>query len=656
MKKIIILFIIFVFGIAESSKAQTSDFMMRGKNEFANYNRLVSSGSVGAQAYQSALEAVHLYSKAISTVARESEEYAECRNALRELFPVMSEGAYYFANIGQQDKVLDFSCAHIDISLLPAFADAGFQNYPTYPILANLAATNIYNRGDYRRATDYFKAYLNTTDTSNRELAFEGLARCFYEQKDYGMAAYIASQGSEHYPKNWNMLLIGIESYGNTGNDEKMDPLIIRALDLSPQHKGLLEYQGKMYERQKKFDLAAKVFEQLCRINEMSLDYTLHLGFNLYNAATVAVHKSKAPESSASEAAAYASAARSGFSKAAPVLRKVLDNSPYAANVARALAMCYAMSNDGEQLKKANESLTALRVNEVGKNEIPMIDLSYKPTVEITPVAQDALANNHPSSDVDINIPETSMKNNKTYVAIIGNERYKHKQDVPYANNDAKVFAEYCRKVMGIPEDNIRQCYDGTQSEIRTLINYLENRTKIEPDRLSIIFYYAGHGVPDVSSGSAYIMPADADGTDFEACISLNKLYERFDAMPAKKVTVFLDACFSGATRDNEMLFAERFVEYEVEDVVAKGNTVVFSATSGKQTAMGYDEQQHGFFTYYLLKSLQETKGEICLKELGENIRRNVEAKALDKKNKRQSPQVNPSPALGDSWHSRTVY
>ena len=125
--------------------------------------------------------------------------------------------------------------------------------------------------------------------------------------------------------------------------------------------------------------------------------------------------------------------------------------------------------------------------------------------------------------------------------------------------------------------------------------------------------------------------------------------------MPPKSVTVFLDACFSGATRGNEMLFAERFVEYEVEDVVAKGNTVVFSATAGNQTAMAYDDQQHGFFTYYLLKHLQQSKGAISLGELGDALLRDVDNKAYDKKNKHQTPTVNASPTLGDSWRSRTL-
>lgn len=240
-------------------------------------------------------------------------------------------------------------------------------------------------------------------------------------------------------------------------------------------------------------------------------------------------------------------------------------------------------------------------------------------------------------------------------MVIIGNENYKYFSDVAYAKRDGATFAEYCQKVLGIPKDNIRERYDATLSEIREPLRYLEEKTRMNPDKLDIIFYYAGHGVPDVSRGTAHLLPTDASGTDFESCFELEQLYARLDDMPTKSVTVFLDACFSGATRGNEMLFAERFVEYEVEDVVAKGNTVVFSATAGNQTAMVYDDQQHGFFTYYLLKHLQQSKGAISLGELGDALLRDVDNKAYDKKNKHQTPTVNASPTLGDSWRSRTL-
>lgn len=637
-----------------SLSAQPVALMTKGKNAFADYNRNISTGTNKAQAYQSALDACEAYIGAIKETSFNTPEYAECKKALRDLFPIMSDAAYFFAGANAQDKVLRYACEHIDISLLPAFAADALHEYPTYPTLAYLAATNLFNRGEYDKAIDYYKAYLNTSDMPNREFAFEGLARCCYEKHDYDYAAYIASQGSDYFPSNWNMLLIGIESYGHSGNDEKMSVLLQRALALRPDHKGLLEYQGKLFERQKNFEAAARTFERLNAINDLSLDYTLHYGFNLYNAATQAMQASKSPDIEENEAVGLDRKARMLFSKAAPLLQNVHENTPYAVNVARALALCYAMTNDNVRLEKANESLAALSVGAVSKYEIPTLDLSYKPTVNVNS-AQNDMAEARPSSDVDINIPKTGLINDKTYVVVFGNEKYKHHSAVPYAYNDSRVFAEYCHKVLGVPEDNIRKCTDATYSEINEQINYLQKRCEFAPGELNVIFYYAGHGIPKVDERTAYLLPTDASGTDFGSCICLNSLYDTFDNMKAKNVTVFLDACFSGSTRNSEMLFAERFVELEVDDFIAKGNTVVFSATEGNQTAMGFDEQQHGFFTYYLLKSLQESKGNITLKDLADNIHNNVKAKSLDKKNKAQTPKVTASPSLGDSWQSRTL-
>lgn len=628
----------------------------RGRRQLEDYRQMASSGNPGASAYMAALEAFRAYSEASGDIAHGDPLMEECRRGLREIFPLLSDGAYYHAALNDQSRVLEYACAYVDLSLLPAMAPDNLQSAPGYPILANLAATNIFNRGDYASATRYFQAYLNTTDTESREMAFEGLARCCYEQRDYDRAAYIATQGLRYYPVNWNMHIIGIESCGHTGADDKMEPMLESALRISPGHKGLLEYQGKMFERMKRFESAAATFDKLYAANPTSLDYACHLGFNLYNAGTVALQASMAPGLTPDRKRSHEISAKNNFSKAAPVLRDVMANSPYAVNVARALALCYSATNDAARLSEANSTLGALRSPAVGRNDIPTLDLSFRPTVDLPSARpEQSVATTGPHSDVDINIPVTGLRNEDTYVVIIGNENYKHHSKVNYAHNDGKVFAEYCTKVLGVPKDNIRQCYDATLSEIREPLRYLSEKTAMNPDRLNIIFYYAGHGLPDVSAGTAYLLPTDATGTDFESCLGLDNLYERFDNMPARNVTVFLDACFSGATRSSGMLFAERFVEYEVEDLVAKGNTVVFSATSGKQTAMGYDDMQHGFFTYYLLKTLQETRGDITLASLADRLRRDVDNKAFDKKNKHQTPTVKASPALGDRWRLRTL-
>ena len=70
------------------------------------------------------------------------------------------------------------------------------------------------------------------------------------------------------------------------------------------------------------------------------------------------------------------------------------------------------------------------------------------------------------------------------------------------------------------------------------------------------------------------------------------------------------------------------------------GNLVVVSAAQGDQTAYPYSEKQHGLMTYFLLKKLQETKGEATLGELSDYIITNVKRVSLVEQGKSQIPSV----------------
>lgn len=617
----------------------------------ADFTRLTSAGQFPDTAWQSLRHAYTEYTSILRTAESSSPEWKRAKTALKEIFPQLRRGAYHYAQLNNQEKVLAFAADYVDLSLLPGMRDDRLQETLGYPVLAHLAATNIYNRGDYERAIRYFQAYLSSGDASKREMAFEGLARSYYELRNYDNAIYIASQGAEAYPQNWNILVIGVESCLKNGNDTRMEAFLDKALALRPDHNTLIEYKGRLYERTGRPDKAANIFAGLRKMNTQSLDYACHYAFNLYNNA-IAVHSRIAAQGDTTGLAAANRALR----LADPVLQEVLDSSPYAVNVAHALAQCRSLTGDADGLRKANEALAALSAAPVGPETPLTPETEYMPTLNFNPLQAEAPSTTRAGqSDVDINIPIAATKRPNTYVVIIGNENYKYFSNVAYAKRDGSTFAEYCRKALGVPDDNIRERYDATLSEIREPLRYLEEKTRMNPGKLDIIVYYAGHGVPNVADGTAYLLPTDASGTDFESCFGLEQLYARLDEMPAKSITVFLDACFSGATRGNEMLFAERFVEYEVEDIAAKGNTVVFSATAGNQTAMAYDDQQHGFFTYYLLKNLQSSKGTITLGDLGDALTREVDNKAYDKKNKHQTPTVNASPTLGDTWRSRTL-
>ena len=257
-------------------------------------------------------------------------------------------------------------------------------------------------------------------------------------------------------------------------------------------------------------------------------------------------------------------------------------------------------------------------------------------------------------SAVDENIPETNAKNSNTFALIIANENYQSVASVPYALNDGKIFREYCIKTLGIPEKQIKYIPNATGNQIKAQINWLQTLAEVFTDP-HIIFYYAGHGIPDESSRTAYLLPVDGIGTDVSTGYKLDDLYAVLGKMPAENVMVFMDACFSGSKREQGMLASARGVAIKARSGMPQGNMVVFSAAQGDETAYPNNEEKHGMFTYFLLKKLQESKGDVTLHELGEYIKTNVSQQSILLNGKSQTPCVTPSATLDASWKEWTL-
>ena len=77
---------------------------------------------------------------------------------------------------------------------------------------------------------------------------------------------------------------------------------------------------------------------------------------------------------------------------------------------------------------------------------------------------------------------------------------------------------------------------------------------------------------------------------------------------------------------------------------------VVFTATSEEQSALPYKEKQHGIFTYFLLKKLQESKGEVTYGEIEKYLKEIISLESLKINNKAQDPKVNVSSDAQNIW------
>ena len=255
-------------------------------------------------------------------------------------------------------------------------------------------------------------------------------------------------------------------------------------------------------------------------------------------------------------------------------------------------------------------------------------------------------------NSIDINIPTNSSNNANTFAVIIGNEDYQQVSKVQYAKNDAKIFAAYCEKTLGLPQKNIKLYQDATFGIMLSAVENIQNIAKAFKGDINIIFYYAGHGVPNESTNEAFLLPTDANGSNTAACYPINKLLKELKELNTNSVTVFMDACFSGAQRGEGMLASARGVAIKAKKVEPQGNMVVFSAASADETAYPYKEKGHGLFTYFLLKKLNETKGDVTLGELGDYISEKVAQESVVSNGKSQTPTVTVSQAVSDSWRN----
>lgn len=255
-------------------------------------------------------------------------------------------------------------------------------------------------------------------------------------------------------------------------------------------------------------------------------------------------------------------------------------------------------------------------------------------------------------SDVDFSIPKSTIVNDKSFALIIANENYQEVAGVPNALNDGEIFAEYCKTALGLPSENIHIIKNATFNNIRREVNLMAKIAEAYNGQAKILIYYSGHGLPDESSHAPYLLPVDGFGSDLSTCYSLNDLYKTFEDINTAQTVILLDACFSGSTRGDDMLFAARGVAIKAKPGIPKGNIIVISAAQGDETAYPFKEKAHGLFTYFLLKKLQTSRGNVSVGELVDFMKDNVYRNSLVYNGKPQTPSVQFSPSVSSVWRS----
>lgn len=194
------------------------------------------------------------------------------------------------------------------------------------------------------------------------------------------------------------------------------------------------------------------------------------------------------------------------------------------------------------------------------------------------------------------------------WALVVGVERYRKAPPVQFAVNDASAMEEYFTDYLGVPKANSISLLNesATKAEIELLVKDRLRGLMKPGDTLYV--YYSGHGIP--ADESPYLLPFDGDPeSPAITAYPVERLYVDLAGLPAGKVYVFLDTCFSGrsgrADKEGALYEGARPGILKVKDpLLLSEKLTVFSAAKASQLSNSYKEKGLGLFTYYLLKGM----------------------------------------------------
>lgn len=241
---------------------------------------------------------------------------------------------------------------------------------------------------------------------------------------------------------------------------------------------------------------------------------------------------------------------------------------------------------------------------------------------------------------VDIDIPQTSIQNEEAFAFIIANENYNHFSGAAYSHNDGKVFAEYCKKTLGLPENNVRYYEDATYGNIANALKQLKDIVDVYDGDAKIIFYFSGLGITDDKTNERYILPSDASLSALASTsIKATELMSTLNQLKSKYTILIVDAPFNGNDKSGKPLASGRGVRIANKQITPMSNVI---GLIGSDDGKGYSSKQlqHSILTYSLLDKLKSTKGDCSISELLDESCQKTKTESLKLFKDVQSPGI----------------
>jgi hypothetical protein len=236
-----------------------------------------------------------------------------------------------------------------------------------------------------------------------------------------------------------------------------------------------------------------------------------------------------------------------------------------------------------------------------------------------------------------------------------------------YTTADATAFADALKDpaIGEFPANNVHVLTNeqATTKNIKEQLNWIARHAG--PNDL-VVIYMATHGTSrtqDTAGGANYLVTYDTEaynGDNFDEDALYATAYPMVELanavatrMKALRTVVFLDTCFSGgAAGGSAPAAAEKLANTAPSEAMLTHMSlgtgrIVMTASQSDEESLESNQLHHGYFTYYLLQTLKNSKGLTPLSQVYASVAQQV-SQTVSSQGKHQHPVMNRSSADAD--------
>jgi uncharacterized caspase-like protein len=199
----------------------------------------------------------------------------------------------------------------------------------------------------------------------------------------------------------------------------------------------------------------------------------------------------------------------------------------------------------------------------------------------------------------------------------VGVDSYANYPNLKYASRDCQRLMGLFKSRYGLPESHVMILTNEAATAVKVKRFIEQDAAKLlQPDD-TFVFYFAGHGAPDVDASSLkedgmkkYLLFNNTEPMTMPlTATSLDDLADSMRKLPCKRVLVFLDSCFAGTAGKNTLsrLRGLRICDRTYKDMtdISGRGRVVMAACSENQVSQENTALEAGVFTQSLIEGLE---------------------------------------------------